>query len=145
MDWICKEKYSSNSIKTKWKLSWNQQSFEMLGIKFNVDLSKMIDLNYKPKLWKAKSIISNWRKILISPIGRVVVIKTLVLSLFTQSFIYIFTSLIRILLKSNWNNIFLTLYGKANIGYLNKMLWRREGVKNGWNLSFYFCLKENMD
>ena len=85
--WIGKEKFSSNSIKTKWKLSWNQQGFDMLGIKFHVDLPKMIELNYRSKLLKAESILKMWKRRIITPIGRIVVIKTLVLSLFNHLFV----------------------------------------------------------
>ena len=38
--WIGSEKYSTNSIKTKWKLSWGKSSFKVLGIIFNIDLEK---------------------------------------------------------------------------------------------------------
>ena len=84
--WIGKEKYSSNSIKTKWKLVWNQQSFDMLGIKFHVDLNKMMEINYKSSMSKAEAIIKQWKKRFISPIGRNIVLKTLVLPLFTHLF-----------------------------------------------------------
>ena len=35
--WIGLNKYSSHSIKTKWKLSWGKTDFRLLGINFNVD------------------------------------------------------------------------------------------------------------
>ena len=44
--WLGKNKFSSESIKTRWKLKWNQQTFDMLGFIVHVDLDKMIDLNY---------------------------------------------------------------------------------------------------
>ena len=44
---IGKKKYSSETIKTKWKLLWNQHQFQLLGINFHVDVSKMIRLNYE--------------------------------------------------------------------------------------------------
>ena len=40
--WIGSEKYSTNSIKTKWKLSWGKGSFKVLGITFNTDLAKIV-------------------------------------------------------------------------------------------------------
>ena len=45
--WIGKNKYSSYTIKTKWKLNWMQQSFKMLGIHFHVDLSKMLTIKLR--------------------------------------------------------------------------------------------------
>ena len=38
--WIGKEKFSSATIKTRWKLSWDKTDFKLLGIKFHVDLEK---------------------------------------------------------------------------------------------------------
>ncbi len=32
-------------LKTRWKLSWGNNYFKLLGINFHVDLDKMIDLN----------------------------------------------------------------------------------------------------
>jgi hypothetical protein len=85
---IGKEKISANGIKTKWKLSWNQQNFDMLGFKFHVDLSKMIELNYKSKIAKALKNFNMWKRRIITPIGRIIVIKTLVLSLFNHLFVF---------------------------------------------------------
>ena len=48
--WIGKNKYSSKSIKTKWKLSWGCETFKLLGIMFNVNLDKMINDNYHEKI-----------------------------------------------------------------------------------------------
>ena len=87
--WIGKKKYSSDTIKTKWKLSWNQNSFEMLGIKFHVDLHKIIEINYKQKITKMMSIIRNWKRRNLTPIGKITVVKALIMSLFN----HLFTSL----------------------------------------------------
>ena len=48
--WIGSKKYSSETIKTKWKLLWGCQRFKILGINFNLDLDKMEMENYKVKL-----------------------------------------------------------------------------------------------
>ena len=47
--WIGKKKYSADTIKTKWKLVWGQNKFELLGIFFHVDLNKIIDINFLAK------------------------------------------------------------------------------------------------
>jgi hypothetical protein len=85
--WIGRQKYSSDSIKTKWKLKWKQQSFKMLGINFHVDLSKIIDLNYTEKLDQMEKLIKNWKRRILTPIGKIVVVKTLIVSLFNHLFI----------------------------------------------------------
>ena len=38
--WLGSRKFSSYSIKTKFKLKWETVSFKMLGINFHVDLEK---------------------------------------------------------------------------------------------------------
>ena len=57
--WIGKKKYSSQLIKTKWKLSWGKTNFKLLGIDFNVNLEKMININYKDKIDNMKNLINN--------------------------------------------------------------------------------------
>ena len=55
-------------------------SFNVLGIIFNVDLNEMIQINYEKQLDKIYKILNVWSKRQLSPIGRITVIKTLVLS-----------------------------------------------------------------
>ena len=59
-------------------LRWDQD-FELLGIKFDAMLEKM-DRNIKEKLLEMDNIINNWKHRFLSPIGRCVVAKTLLLS-----------------------------------------------------------------
>ena len=47
--WLGSKKYSADSIKTKFKLVWGTTSFKMLGIRFHVDLDKIININYTEK------------------------------------------------------------------------------------------------
>jgi len=82
--WIGKNKFSSDSIKTRWKLIWNQQTFDMLGLTFHVDLDKMIDLNYTNKLSRVKALLKSWSRRILTPIGRIQVIKTIVLPVLTH-------------------------------------------------------------
>ena len=44
--WIGSKKYSTDSIKTKWKLNWGVDRFILLGITFDTDLDKMFNLNF---------------------------------------------------------------------------------------------------
>ena len=73
--WIGKHKFSSASIKTRWKLIWNQQTFDLLGLKFHIDLKKMIELNFTDKMVKVKNILKNWSRRILTPVGRIQVIK----------------------------------------------------------------------
>ena len=60
--WIGAKKYSTDSIKTRWKLSWGTTQFRLLGITFNVDLSKIIEVNYNDKIIQTRSG-SRWHAI----------------------------------------------------------------------------------
>ena len=77
--WIGSEKYSTNSIKTKWKLSWGKSSFKVLEITFNTDLEKMIKENYNSKIQQVEKRIKQWGKRSLTPVGKITVIKTLLL------------------------------------------------------------------
>lgn len=70
------KKYSSEGIKTRWKLNWNQLSFKML-IHFHVDLSQMFEMNYKEKNLKVEK---HWKRRILIPIEKITAIKTLLIS-----------------------------------------------------------------
>ena len=53
--WIGRKKYSTDTIKTKWKLQWGNSEFKLLGIKFNVDLNKINNINYQDKINNIKN------------------------------------------------------------------------------------------
>ena len=60
--WIGALKYSSKSIKTKYKLTWGVTRFKLLGIIFDVNLQNMVDLNFSGKIDKAINLINKWKK-----------------------------------------------------------------------------------
>lgn len=84
--WIGSEKYSIRSIKTKWKLSWGKNTFKLLGINFNTNLEKMIQDNYATKIQQIEKIINIWNKRSLSPVGKITVIKTLLIPVFNLLF-----------------------------------------------------------
>ena len=46
MVWIGSKKISSEVFHhTRWKLDWNNSYFDILGVKFSINLTEMIDLN----------------------------------------------------------------------------------------------------
>ena len=59
-------------------LNWNPK-FRLLGIDFSADLLEMKN-NLKTKINEIDAIINNWRYRFLTPIGRSVVVKTLLLS-----------------------------------------------------------------
>ena len=84
--WIGSEKYSIRSINPKWKLSWGKNTLKLLGINFNTNLEKMIQDNYASKIQQIEKIINIWNKRSLSPVGKITVIKTLLVPVFNLLF-----------------------------------------------------------
>lgn len=71
MVWIGSKKNSKDVFHySRLKLTWNNTTFDLVGIKFSVNLQEMPELNYKSKFleieqtikqWKIKKINSNWK------------------------------------------------------------------------------------
>ena len=78
--WIGKKKYSADTIKTKWKLVWGQNKFELLGIFLHVDLNKIIDINFLAKFKDIENIVKKWNRRVLTPIGKITVLKSLLIS-----------------------------------------------------------------
>ena len=85
--WIGIKKYSSQTIKTKWKLNWGKTDFKILGIHFHVDLDNMSKINFKEKICKMKNILKLWNRRYLTPLGKITVIKTLLLPILNHLFI----------------------------------------------------------
>lgn len=80
MVWIGSKKCSRDVFHhTRWKLNWNNPTFDLLGNKFSVTLYEMSSLNYEPKLSEIKNISNQWKLRKPTPIGKISVIKTLIL------------------------------------------------------------------
>lgn len=79
--WIGSKTYSTDILIRNSKLIWGSTKFTLLGINFDVDLLNMPSINYDLKLVKIKSILKQWKKRHLTPIGKITVIKTLVLPL----------------------------------------------------------------
>ena len=84
--WIGSKKFDQNSIKTKWKLIWGKQTFKILGINFNTDLTKMIKENYTPKMQTLENMIKQWERRTLTPLGKITAIKVLMIPLINHLF-----------------------------------------------------------
>lgn len=85
--WIGAKKYSGETINTRWKLNWGLTQFKLLGIQFDVDLDKMIKINYSNKMEKLKNLIKRWKRRYLTPLGKITVIKSVLVSMFNHLFI----------------------------------------------------------
>ena len=98
--WIGSEVTSKRMLKVSHKLCWVDTQFNLLGIHFSSDLTKLPSLNYLNTLAKAKKTINTWKFRHLTPIGKIIVIKTLILSIFTNFFMALPTP-VEILVKIN--------------------------------------------
>ena len=60
-------------------ITWRPSNFKSLGVSFSLDLGLMFDLDYKEKLKRIKQTVNCWRMRNLSLMGKVCVIKTIVL------------------------------------------------------------------
>ena len=70
-----------------WKLDWGSTSFKLLGIKFSVDLDKITSLNYDHQIPKVFSLIEQWKRRKLTPIGRITVVKSITIPKLNHLFI----------------------------------------------------------
>lgn len=88
MVWIGSRKFSDQVFHhTRWKLNWGCTTFNLLGIEFCVELDKITELNYNIQLPKILSLIQQWNRRVLTPVGRVTVAKTLILPKLNHLFI----------------------------------------------------------
>lgn len=86
--WIGSKKFSNEVFHhSRWKLDWGSTSFNLLGIEFSVDLDKMTSLNYNKQLPKVFSLIQQWKRRILTPIGRITVVKSLIIPKLNHLFI----------------------------------------------------------
>ena len=84
--WIGKRKHAKDKLRVSMKLNWGETKFRLLGLEFSVDLETIPQLNYKPTFDKVCSTVNHWKRRSISPIGRITVVKTLLLPQFNHLF-----------------------------------------------------------
>ena len=86
--WIGSKKFSKEvDHHARWKLEWGCSTFNLLGIEFSVDLKQIVDLNYNIQVPKIKALIQHWKRRILTPIGRVTVVKSLLLPILNHLFI----------------------------------------------------------
>ena len=84
--WIGKKKHCKEKLGSL-KFQWDVLNFNMLGLILSVDLEKCNDLNFAPKLLDIQANITKWSKHILTPIGKIVVVRTLLPSKLIHCFI----------------------------------------------------------
>ena len=81
------KKFSQDTMCVKWGLEWGSSRFTLLGIQFSVNLEEMEKLNYYPKVKEIENVLNVWSNQVLSPIGKITIIKTLVISKLNHLFL----------------------------------------------------------
>ena len=78
--WLGSERNSNVRYLPHLNIKWNPETFKILGITFTNDLKDCIDINFKDKFYEMKTLFKAWLRRQITPLGRVAILKSLILS-----------------------------------------------------------------
>ena len=78
--WLGSCKNSMVRYMSHLKIEWNLEKFKILGIWFTNDLKNCCDINYQEKLADVKHLFKVWVKRQLTPLGRIAILKSLILS-----------------------------------------------------------------
>ena len=78
--WIGSQKFSGESFNHRLKLDWTQNDFDILGIKFSCNLDTILEINYNEKIKEIKKEIKQWSRRILTPLGRITILKTLLIA-----------------------------------------------------------------
>ena len=84
--WLGRKRNSKDELLVTIRLNWGSTEFTLLGINFSTNLQLMHKLNYDKILSNVTRELNNWKKRNFTPIGKIVILKTLILSKFTHLF-----------------------------------------------------------
>ena len=109
--WIGSKINSIDILCSDRDLKWTNEPFTFLGVTFSTDLMSIPELNYTNKFEEIKNTIRSWSKRLISPLGKITIVKSLLLSKLTHLFISLpkpgeneIKELEKMFYKFIWNN-----------------------------------------
>ena len=86
MDWF--KKFSNQVFhNSRWKLEWKSTNFHFLGVEFSVESGKIPELNYNNQIPKIISLIQQWKRRILTPIGRTTIVKTIIIPKLNHLFI----------------------------------------------------------
>ena len=78
--WLGSKRRSQIKYMPHVKIVWNPSQFKILGAWFTQDLKDCENIIYKEKFFEVKALFNIWLKRLITPLGRVAILKSLILS-----------------------------------------------------------------
>ena len=87
--WIgCKKNCGTRYMRDR-NFLWDPGIFKVLGIQLSTAIHNIVDLNYKDKIEKLKRIFKLWGKRQLTPLGKITVMKSLIISTITHLLINI--------------------------------------------------------
>ena len=141
--WIGSKKYSSDRLCENWNLSWGKTTFTVLGINFDVDISKITKINYEKYLKKMKGLFKQWNKRNLTPIGKITVVKSLILPVLNHLFIALPNPSIEII--KDIEDMLYTFIWKSSVNRVKKDIMQKEYQEGGLKMinihSFILALK----
>ena len=163
--WIGRKKNSKDKLKVSVNLDWGKSEFILLGITFNVDLVNMPENNLNNALDKVEIQLRKWKQRKQTPIGKITVLKTLILSKFIHIFFIItcsrklYSQVEHYFFQFLWNNkpdkikrdTICSHYFKGGLKMVNVFEFIKS-LKNSWVRRIFFqadcqwltLLKKNM-
>lgn len=162
--WIGSKKFCGETFNHRFKIDWNQGHFTILGIKFSCNLEEMLDLNFKDKIKQIENELKLWSKRILTPFGRITILKTLIISKLNHLFIalpnppqiiinglqknffaFIWQSRVdrikRDLLMQEYDNGGLKMINLQNYVTALKLTWLRRLIMNDSKYKYMFELK----
>ena len=85
--WIGRKKYSKDKLNVSVNLDWGKVEFVLRGITVNVNLNLMPDINLVNILENANTSLKVWQMRKLTPLGKITVLKSLILSKFPNVFL----------------------------------------------------------
>ena len=85
--WIGSQKFSGETFNHRLKLDWIQNDFDILGIKFSCNIDTILEINYNEKIKEIKKEIKQWSRRILTPLGRITILKTLLIAKLNHLFI----------------------------------------------------------
>ena len=81
--WIGSEKDLRISFLPPLQFKWNPATFKVLGVHFSTNTEIVPSINYEGKLLEIQKLLNAWLKQHLTPLGKITVIKSLVVSKIT--------------------------------------------------------------
>ena len=139
-------KSSNAMLYTQENIKWSNEDIVVLGVTVSHDQDSMLRKNYSPIITKCSSVLQGWSSRGLSLFGRIVVVNTLIASLFIYKFAVLPNLPSNMLRQVNsiisaylWNNKkakialhTLQLSKKSGGAGLVNLKWREMSIKSSW-------------